>query len=125
MSWHNVYSNYTYVLLQENGDRRTVQASLDKLCRAENAFLENKKITLSLQPLSAISTSAHLGNQVVPAFSTTMLWILIGLTFIVIISACFNYTNLSIARSLRRSREVGIRKVIGAGKRHIWMQFIA
>lgn len=125
MSWDNIYSNYTYVLLPDNGDRHAVQSGLDKLCAAENAFLENRKITLSLQPLQAISTSANLGNPIVPGFSKTVLWILSGLAFVVIISACFNYTNLSIARSLRRSREVGIRKVIGAGKRHVLMQFIA
>jgi len=49
---------------------------------------------------------------------------LAGLTFIVIISACFNYTNLSIARALRRSKEVGIRKVIGATRMQIFNQFI-
>jgi hypothetical protein len=48
-----------------------------------------------------------------------------GLALIVILSACFNYTNLSIARSLRRSREVGIRKVMGAKKTHVIGQFVA
>jgi ABC-type antimicrobial peptide transport system permease subunit len=47
-----------------------------------------------------------------------------GLAFIVILSACFNYTNLSIARSLQRSREVGIRKVIGATAGQVRGQFI-
>jgi ABC-type antimicrobial peptide transport system permease subunit len=42
----------------------------------------------------------------------------------VILSACFNYTNLSIARSLRRSKEVGIRKVIGARRSQVLGQFI-
>ncbi len=42
-----------------------------------------------------------------------------------ILSACFNYTNLSIARSFRRSKEVGIRKVIGALRGHVIGQFIA
>ena len=46
------------------------------------------------------------------------------LSVIVILSACFNYTNLSIARSLRRSREVGIRKVVGALRMHVLSQFV-
>ena len=52
------------------------------------------------------------------------IWVLSGLAIIIILSACFNYTNLSIARSMRRSREVGIRKVIGASKSHVLGQFI-
>lgn len=125
MSWDNIYSNYTYVLLPANGNRQTVQSGLDKLCAAENTFLENRKISLSLQPLDEISTQANLGNPSGPGINKIALWILGGLTFVVIISACFNYTNLSLARSLRRSREVGIRKVIGARKRHVLLQFIA
>ena len=46
------------------------------------------------------------------------------LSIIVILSACFNYTNLSIARSFRRSREVGIRKVVGALRIHVVSQFV-
>ena len=53
-----------------------------------------------------------------------VLIVLAGLSFIVILSAGFNYTNLSIARSLRRSKEVGVRKVVGAGRGQIFNQFI-
>ncbi len=52
------------------------------------------------------------------------LWVLLGLTFVVILSACFNYANLSLARALKRSREVGIRKVVGAKKIQIVSQFL-
>ncbi|HTF29977.1 MAG TPA: FtsX-like permease family protein, partial [Flavitalea sp.] len=48
--------------------------------------------------------------------------LLIG--FVILLSACFNYTNLSIARSLKRGREVGIRKVAGALRRQVFGQFL-
>ena len=51
-------------------------------------------------------------------------WMIGVLSVIVILSACFNYTNLSIARSLRRSREIGIRKVVGALRCHVLGQFV-
>ena len=54
-----------------------------------------------------------------------VLWILGGLALVVILSACFNYTNLSIARAMRRFKEVGLRKAIGAGKSQIRQQFLA
>ena len=46
------------------------------------------------------------------------------LAAIVLFSACFNYTNLSLARSLKRAKEVGIRKVVGANKFQLFGQFI-
>lgn len=47
-----------------------------------------------------------------------------GLALIVILSACFNYTNLSMARAMRRFKEVGLRKAIGAGKNEVRQQFL-
>lgn len=66
----------------------------------------------------------NLGNQLGPTMGSTLLWVFTGLAFVVILSACFNYTNLSVARSLRRSREIGIRKVIGALRGHVIGQFV-
>jgi ABC-type antimicrobial peptide transport system permease subunit len=56
--------------------------------------------------------------------STKEVWMIAMLSVIVILSACFNYTNLSIARATRRSREIGIRKVVGASKGHVLGQFV-
>ncbi|HMI64487.1 MAG TPA: ABC transporter permease, partial [Cyclobacteriaceae bacterium] len=125
LNWESIYSNYVYVLLPENGTLESVQIALDKVSATENAAIQNRKITLSLQPLKDIALGRHLTNQIGTAMLPLVVWILGGLAFMVILSACFNYTNLSIARSLRRSREVGIRKVIGAVKSHILGQFIS
>jgi putative ABC transport system permease protein len=126
LQWENIYMNYVYVLLPEKGDAQTLQANLTKLSAAENALIENRKITLSLQPLQEIAVGERLANPIGPTFINPVArWVLGGLTFIVILSACFNYTNLSIARSLRRSREVSIRKVVGALRSQVLLQFIA
>ena len=125
MSWDNVYSNYTYILLPEGSDPSTIQASLDKIARSEKTGNPDRPISLVLQPLSEIPFSANMGNPIGPSINKIGLYILGGLAIVVILSACFNYTNLSIARSLRRSREVGIRKVIGALRSHVLGQFIA
>ncbi len=47
------------------------------------------------------------------------------LTLVVMFCACFNYANLTIARSLKRAKEIGVRKVVGAKKGQIFLQFIA
>ena len=41
-----------------------------------------------------------------------------------LLSACFNYTNLSLSRALRRSKEVGIRKIVGANHFQVFTQFL-
>ncbi len=127
-SWENISSNYTYFVLSKNTDPSKVQTAIDKICATENASLKNRKIAISIQPLKEIplgkSAGRPLANQIGPAVPAITVYILTGLAFVIIISACFNYTNLSIARSLNRSKEVGIRKVIGALKNHIIGQFI-
>lgn len=124
MSWENIYSTYVYLMLPPKARLEKVQAGLNKLSTVENAAIKNREITISLQPLKKISIGKHLTNPIGPTMNIVALSILSGLAFVVIVSACFNYTNLSIARSLRRSREVGIRKVIGALKTHVFGQFI-
>lgn len=124
-SWDNIYSNYVYLVLSPKASLQTIQANIDKLCAVENAAIKNREITLSLQPLSDIALGMHYTNEIGSNIPPLIAWILSVLAFVVILSACFNYTNLSIARSLRRSREVGIRKLIGALKSHVMGQFMA
>ncbi|QDK80364.1 FtsX-like permease family protein [Spirosoma sp. KCTC 42546] len=123
--WENVWQNYVYLVLPSTSDPASLQPTLDKLNAKENAALKNRKFTVALQPLNEVVLSKRLDNSIGPTMRPIAIWILGGLAFIIILSACFNYTNLSIARSLRRSREVGIRKIIGAMKSHVLGQFMA
>ena len=124
MKWDNIWNAYTYVLLPEHPDLETLQHNLDVASSTEDKTVRNTRIKLGLQPLDAIALGEQLNNQIGPVMDSSVIWILGVLSFVVILSACFNYTNLSIARSLRRSREVGIRKVIGALKGHVVQQFV-
>jgi putative ABC transport system permease protein len=127
--WANMWSNYVYLLLPENADMGSIQSQLDAIAKQENLAEENTRIQLELLPLYKIvvgeELSRSMGPPMGPHMSPVVLWILGGLAFVVILSACFNYTNLSIARAMRRFKEVGLRKAIGAGKSQIRQQFFA
>ncbi len=124
LNWSFMWSNYVYLLLPEEGNVESVQEGLTQIALKENTQLGKTKIDLSLQPLSEVVISKPLSNQLGFNFGTLFIWILSGLAFVVILSACFNYTNLSIARALRRSKEVGIRKVVGASRSQVFLQFV-
>ncbi|RYC67140.1 ABC transporter permease [Spirosoma sordidisoli] len=129
--WTSMSSNYVYLLLPEDADRASIQSQLDALAKAENLAQENTRIELELLPLYSIVVGETLRQSeggpgsVGPHMPLAVLWILGGLALVVILSACFNYTNLSVARAMRRFKEVGIRKAIGAGRDQVWQQFLA
>jgi putative ABC transport system permease protein len=124
MLWTNIFSGYVYLLLPKGTDLQNLQKNLNALSAKENQTVKNTTIRLSLQPLSKIALGDDLINSIGPVMVSSNVWMIGILSAIVILSACFNYTNLSVARSLRRSREVGIRKVVGALKSHIVGQFV-
>ncbi len=125
LSWESIWSNYVYLILPEKADLTKIQSHLDQIAREENAVDEHIQRGLALQPLFDIALGKDLSNAIGPNMSTFVVWVVTGLSLVVILSACFNYTNLSIARSLRRFKEVGLRKVIGAGRAQVRMQFLA
>jgi putative ABC transport system permease protein len=127
--WTNMFANSVYVLPAENADIKSIQSQLDVIAKQENLADENTKIQLELLPLHQIVVgenlrSGSMSGSTGPHMSPVMLWILGGLAFVVILSACFNYTNLSVARAMRRFKEVGLRKAIGAQKSQVRQQFL-
>ena len=128
--WTSISSNYVYLRLFPTADIASIQSQLDAIAKEENLAEEHTSIQLELLPLYSIVVGENLRRSeggpgsVGPHVPPVVLWILGGLALVVILSACFNYTNLSMARAMRRFKEVGLRKAIGAGKGQVWQQFL-
>lgn len=126
LKWETVYQrNYVYLMIEENADLSAIQNQLSLICLEENRMNDDAEVQLSLMPLYDIMLGENLTYSISPVMPAVVLWSVGALALVVILSACFNYTNLSIARSLRRFKEVGLRKVIGAGSKQVRQQFLA
>jgi len=129
-NWGRHTVGWVYLLLDENKPVKGVEDDLAEIYKPrfeellKTHDLEDIDLKLYLQSITAITPGPLLGNQIGPGLPNFFIYFLGGLALIIIISACFNYTNLSIARALTRAREVGIRKVSGAQRYQIFGQFI-
>ncbi len=85
----------------------------------------DESITYFLQPVADIHLFSHLRNEVEPSMKPLYLYILSAIGIFVLLIACMNFINLSTARSTKRAKEVGVRKVIGANRSQLVRQFLS
>ena len=83
------------------------------------------KKSLELQPLLSVHTSSGTEFDMTKPVSSTFLNIMILIAVLIQVIACINFMNLSTARASQRAKEVGVRKVIGAGRYALVKQFLA
>ncbi len=118
--WNNNF--YTYVRLAPNADPARIAGPvydyLKKIRPTATTFI-------NLQPLLDIRLRSHYAIDIGGASQVKAQYVRIfaGVAFLVLLIACINYMNLATARSGLRSREVGVRKVVGAGRSEIIRQF--
>lgn len=124
-SWRNSTGGWVYIELNEGMQLDDVQKNLTQINTEIYADMEDINYRFQLQNISDITPGPLLGNQIGPFLPNLFIYFLVGLAMIIMLSACFNYTNLTIARSLTRAKEIGIRKVSGAYKYQIFSQFIS
>lgn len=112
-------SIHTYVQLQENIPAEQVNEKISGFIRTR---LPESLTDLMLMPFTSLRLHEYAGwEQSGNAVQYVYIFSLIA--FFVLLIACINFMNLSTARSANRAKEVGLRKVIGALKRHIVRQF--
>jgi len=124
--WENYSKSFTYAVLRPGKTKDDLDAALLDLTARKYSNMPNLKgFVLASQPLDEI-TPGMLVNQPPSIQLPIEAYFFLGLLALVImLSACLNYANLSTARALARAKEIGIRKVTGAGKADLMLQFLS
>lgn len=134
MNWFNFFLN-TFIVLTPGADVKQTEKKMMQFYAVDSREMTKvvaekynykAKAEYTLQPYTAIhlskdySASNGLSDASRPMYS----YILTGIALFVLLIACINFVNLTIARSLKRAREIGVRKVVGGDRRQLILQFL-
>lgn len=122
-------NNFTnsYVKLRPDASAATLEKKLPAFLNkygADQMKQMGMKKQLHLQPVTAIHVSPGYEIEISKTVSPSFLYILILIAVLIQVIACINFMNLSTARASKRAKEVGVRKVIGAGQADLMKQFL-
>ncbi|GGM79733.1 ABC transporter permease [Dyadobacter beijingensis] len=116
---------YTYLLLKEGADAKKLEAKFPAFySKYLQKQMGNADYHMALQPLTSIHLHSHLDYEVGPNGNINTVYIFSAIAVLILIIACINYMNLYTARSLKRVREVGVRKAIGSQRVQLIGQFL-
>ena len=126
-NWGN-FNNFTYVLMKPGTSATAFNKKLAPMYDKYMASIFtqfNVKIHYGVQPITAIHLHSDLEQEPEELGSMSYIWIFSAVAFFMLLIACINYMNLTTARSARRAKEIGIRKVTGSTKSQLVLQFLS
>jgi len=135
MNWFQWFLN-TFMVLRPDANPKAVEAKMEKVFEADagesiKAIQQTygiKKLGISffLQPLADIHLSRDVSanDGLADAGNPLSSYILSGIALFILLIACINFINLTVARSMKRAKEIGIRKVIGGNRQQLIVQFL-
>jgi putative ABC transport system permease protein len=133
-NWFNFFQN-TFVVLTPGADANKVEAKMKQVYEADAKEAMKKMLTeygvketavYLLQPFTEmhLSTAYNANNGLKDASNPMYSYILTGIAVFILIIACINFINLTLARSLKRAKEIGVRKVVGGDRKQLVWQFL-
>jgi len=129
--WNNNFK--TYLQLQSGSEPELLEEKFPAFIRKHlgqgnedwDAWIEaGNNWEYHLQPITSIHLTSHLNGEFEPNGNITYVYIFLSAAILILIVACINFMNLATSRSEKRSREVGLRKVVGSSRRLLIVQFL-
>ena len=133
--WINFYIN-TFFELKKGADIANIEKQFatiyatgakEQIAQAVKEWNFKNQITFKLQPFLDIHLSKEFKavNGMKESGNVLFSYFLSGIALFILLIACINFINLAIARSVQRSKEVGVRKVVGSTRKQLVVQFLS
>jgi putative ABC transport system permease protein len=134
-NWFNFFLN-TFVVLDAKANLQDVEKRMQRFYERDSKETQQQMIArfgpgdwnsiYHLQPFLQMHLSTDLAaqNGLSDASNPMYSYILSGIALFILLIACINFVNLTVARSVKRAKEIGIRKVVGGDRKQLIFQFL-
>jgi len=124
--WNYLTNHYTYLRLNEHTNPIEFAETITKFIYDHLEIPEDQRTdVIRLQPVLDIHLYSDRGLEVEANGNVRNVYIFSIVAFFILLIACINFMNLTTAQSLKRAKEIGIRKVVGSKKEHLIFQFLS
>jgi putative ABC transport system permease protein len=115
---------FTYVLLEPGQSPESFQAKVPAFMKSYHADAPERQEEILLQPIRKIHLHSKLEGEIGPNSDIAYVYIFSGTALLLLLIAAVNFVNLSTAQSFKRTKEIGIRKVVGARRGQVIKQYL-
>lgn len=116
---------YSYVVMQDSTQAEALESKIQEINQRYIGDWAKDRFYYHLQPISSIHLHSNLIGEFSPRTELSQIYLFSAIGLLILIVASMNFINLTIARYQRRLKEVGIRKVMGADRFNLILQFLS